>query len=176
MNLLLLGGNSQRNQAWVKGVAENLKDIFDDCKVQNYKHWETGDQNINFDYELEQLASNANAMQPVAIFAKSVGSHLTLKAASTSMIDPKFCLLVGFPLSIVADLTDEVEDWIKGMRVPTVVAQNNADPLGSFEEVKNYVDACQNPNVTVVELKGDTHDYDDIEKIRELLVELKSNT
>lgn len=49
-----------------------------------------------------------------------------------------------------------------------MIAQNTADPIGSFSDVKGVLEGV-GEHVLFVELPDDTHDYLDFEAVKELL-------
>jgi len=69
MKLLLLAGNSLRNNDWIHVVDENVSDIFDNTMVHHYAHWTNGNEFIDFDFESRELAIKTVSFEPYAIFA-----------------------------------------------------------------------------------------------------------
>ena len=55
MNLLLLAGNSQSNKEWIEQVRDTLTPHFLKTYIHYYKHWKTGDELIDLNYELEEV-------------------------------------------------------------------------------------------------------------------------
>lgn len=172
MNLLILGGNSQRNQPWAEEVAGSMKDSFEATRVQNYRHWLQPGTNVDFEYEFDVMVQTAATMQHFKVFAKSIGSLLTLKGLAEKQISPVSCLLVGLPLRIIPKLDDDVAGWLQKVDIPVTIAQNQADPQGSYAAVKQYVDRIGNPHIQVTALDGDTHDYLDLAKLKSLVTQL----
>ena|SRR5579862_5552148 len=94
MNLLLLAGYSKHNQPWIHGVEDGFKNLFGTTIVHEYKHWETGEDFIDLEAELERVGRSSLAIQPYCIFAKSVGTVLTIKGIHQKMLHPRACLFV----------------------------------------------------------------------------------
>ena len=76
------------------------------------------------------------------------------------------------PLKLIHDDRIPVGEWLKDAAAPILIAQNEHDPLGSYEEVKAFIDGSKATNCTILRLPGDTHSYDDIGKLRELMERL----
>lgn len=161
--LLILPGNSQRNKAWGEACAQHFLDWFDVVYVQNYNHWSTGEQRIDFEAEIEKIdiivTDNQTEVGEWYVFAKSVGSLLALEAYADGVIDPKKAVLFGMPLDMAAkDIY--AEDWsaLKEFSVPSIAFHNHDDPTTSYdftvEKLKQY-----GTDFTIVSTDGDTHDY-----------------
>ncbi len=161
--LLILPGNSQRNKAWGEACAQYFLDWFDVVYVQNYNHWSTGEQRIDFEAEIEKIEitvdDNQNEAGDWYVFAKSVGSLLALEAFADGAIDPKKAVLFGMPLDMAAkDIY--AEDWsaLQEFTVPSMAFHNIDDPTTSHDftvaKLQQY-----GSYFTIVSTEGDTHDY-----------------
>jgi predicted alpha/beta-hydrolase family hydrolase len=160
--LLVLAGGSPRNRAWGEACAEFFKDQFDLTCFIHYDHWETGEPNINFAVEIEKIATTAEEAGEEGewfVFAKSIGSILTLKAVAAGAIAPLKCVFFGMPLSLVAD-TEFKDDWslLEDFKTPALAFHNENDPIANYELTKERL-ATLAPNITLATLPGDTHDY-----------------
>ena len=174
MNALLLPGNSKHNKVWIHRVNEALSDIFTFTIVHHYAHWENGEDFIKYDYEISRVIDECKDIKPDIIFAKSIGSVLTIKGLAEKSFQPNYCILVGLPLTIILEENLPIRDWLKGINIPIMIVQNNNDPFGAFTEINKYIDSINNKNVSVVKLYGDTHDYNDIKKLKELVSSMAS--
>jgi predicted alpha/beta-hydrolase family hydrolase len=172
MNLLLLPGNSPHNKAWIHHVDEVLAPLFNGTLVHDYAHWENGQNFIDFEHEIEATCQEVGDLEPYSIFAKSVGSILAIKAMAARSLEPRGCLFVGLPLQLVIDENIPLGDLLKDVKIPITIAQNDHDPIGGFQAVKAYFDKLTLPNITLVELSGDAHDYDDMAKVTKLASKL----
>lgn len=168
MNLLLLSGNSFRNKAWIHDVAHSFSEHFDSTYVHNYAHWETGEEFINFDAELAAIASKATDFEPYAIFAKSVGSLVTLRGIAEGKLRPRAVLITGLPLKVVHENGLPIAQWLQKIEVPVILSQNHRDPLGTFQEVAGLLSEVGNAHLSAVSLPGETHEYADLDKLNEL--------
>lgn len=174
MNLLLLGGNSQRNQTWIHNMGDVLSSQFDRSFVHDYKHWRTGAEFINFDFEMSVLPDETKNFENYAVFAKSIGSVLTLKCINSGILKPSKCIFIGLPIKAVKQENIDLLGLLKSSPKPTLIIQNSNDPLASFSEVQNLVEQTGASNYKLVELAGDTHNYDNLDELTKLVADFKS--
>jgi hypothetical protein len=106
------------------------------------------------------------------VFAKSAGTIVTGKAASTGVLQPQACLFVGLPLAMIQSHELPAGEWLREANFPITILQHTADPLGSYRDVKQYIEPIGNTGIAVHELPGDTHNYPEFEIIREFTQEL----
>ena len=169
MNLLLFAGNSQRNKTWIHTVGETLSPDFEKCVVHNYKHWDTGAESIDLDLELSRLNATVEKLDSYAVFAKSVGSILTLKAISQGIIDPNHCIFAGLPIKLAEEDGIPLQALIKNNSIPTMYIQNSNDPVASYSQLFSYLQEFSSKQYATTELPGDTHSYDDLDEMRSLI-------
>lgn len=164
MNLIIFPGNSLRNKEWADGAEQAFKNVegIDTIYKHYYKHWETGEAKINFETEIERIKENLPFGKPHIVFAKSAGSLLTLYATAKGVLDPTKAVFAGMPIAKPgdSDLPFEIETW----QVPTIVIQNDHDPVSTAETVRQAI--VSKPNMTLIEREGDNHDYLDFENIK----------
>lgn len=165
MNIILLGGNSKKNKDWLLQLAEYFKSYFNEIVVQNYAHWDTDSNSIDIESEVQRLSETTAKNQPYVIFAKSIGVVLVLKAVYEGKINPKQCVFVGTAVNLAHKLGYEIDIWFKDYNIPTLLIQNNNDPAVSSVELKNILDDSNVKNYQLVELIGNTHDYQNIEEL-----------
>ena len=106
------------------------------------------------------------------IFAKSIGSVITLQDIAEAKIKPAYLVITGLPLNLVDELNLPLEQWLLYTRdIPTLIIQNSKDPVGSFARLSNYVTADHtHTSLNLVEIAGnDTHDYDDLANLKSLV-------
>lgn len=168
MNILFLGGNSPRHEAWIHEMADSLSEPFESVVVHDYKHWKTGEPWVDFEYEVGEVGRKMADLEPYIVFAKSIGTMITLKAMHDGLLKPKACVFLGLPLNAITDMRLPAVDWLVATKVPLYFLHNDHDPYGSAEELRAILPANINQaNITV--LPGDTHDYNDIGVMAELL-------
>jgi len=71
-----LSGNSVYTKEWIESVKEELKELFYSTYIYYYNHWETGEKNIDLDFELRKLSEYLNSKKNYIIFAKSAGRNM----------------------------------------------------------------------------------------------------
>ena len=172
MNLILLPGNSKRNETWLENVDARLQKYFKTTYRQNYYHWDKGESDIDLIFEIEKFSLNASHLKPYAIFAKSVGALLALKAIYENKIVPSWCLFAGMPLELVKNESIDLKKWLNGINFPIYIMQNNSDPVGAYNDVKWFLSDVDSPNINVIETPGSTHNYDDIDLFERLVRDL----
>lgn len=171
MNALLLGGNSLRNREWIQRVGVSFSSLFDKITVHDYKHWQEGRPNISFEDEQPILAKEAAALDDYVVFAKSAGSILTVKSIHDGLIAPQKCVFAGTALAMVKNENLDFARWLSAVECPVLFIHNSDDPIASFNELKDYLSENGPTNFEMVELPGETHDYDDLEELTELVKE-----
>jgi hypothetical protein len=160
--LLVLAGGSKRNQAWGEACTEFFKDQFDMTFFLHYDHWSTGEANLNFETEIEKISQTvkgAGLEGEWYVYAKSIGSILTLKAVAAGVVLPTKCVFFGMPFSVVADsvVKDELS-VITSFSVSALALHNDNDPTALYEVTEKIITEYL-PTVSLKTLEGDTHDY-----------------
>jgi hypothetical protein len=168
MNALFLGGNSPRHQVWIHEMANALSAPLDKAVIHEYMHWETGEKSIDMDHEISKIGIEMADLKPYLVFAKSIGTMITLKAMYEKVINPEACVFLGLPLNAITDMGLPVQEWLESVRVPIYFLHNQNDPYGSADELKAMLpDNIDQSNITV--LPGETHDYNDVSVMSDLL-------
>lgn len=169
MNILLFGGNSQRNKDWIHEVGDVLSSDFEKSIVHDYEHWDGRGEFIDFDLELSRLSTVTDGLSPYVVFAKSVGSILTLKAINLGLLSPTKCVYAGLPIVLAEEDGIPLQDLLKNNPVPTKFIQNTHDPLASYSRLTEYLKTAAVMDYQTVELEGDTHSYNDLDQIKSLI-------
>jgi len=169
MNFILLSGNSVRAKEWIHNLRDSVVMKFGNTYIHNYKHWDTGEDMINFDVELNSLSEKLNNPSPYIFIAKSAGCILALKSMSKETTKPTACLFLGLPIKFAKLYSTPLSDLLIKTDVPIIIAQNDNDPFGSYDEIENIVKSLGNKNITVKKLDGNTHDYDNFGEISHIL-------
>lgn len=169
MNIILFGGNSQRNKDWIHKVGYALSPNYDTCVVHDYDHWDGKGEFIDFEAELAKLSSEVSVPSPYVVFAKSIGSVLTLIAIERGILAPEKCFFVGLPVQLSQEDGIPLPALLKSNTVPTVFAQNSNDTLASYTKLLEYLNESGASHYETHELEGNTHDYDDLAKIKSIL-------
>jgi len=159
MNLLILPGNSIKNKAWAETVEDSVKELFDSTVVQNYDHWKAGKENIFFGQELEKLAKTVEFWAEYVILAKSVGVRLALETVNSGKAKPQRTIFIGTA-------------WLPKLEkpeIPVLFIQHTSDPLLNAAELKAHLEKSGYTNYRFEELPGNTHDYAEIDKIKQII-------
>lgn len=171
MNILLLAGNSEKNQEWIHGIALNVSDLFDNTKSHQYAHWSTSEESMDIEYESQRVSSELQQWKRAeyVVFAKSAGCIVALKAIMAIGQHPAGCVFTGLPMRMIEKVQYPVRSWLQSASFPITIIQNEHDPLGSFEEVSDYIQKHNNPLIHILKSDGNTHDYTNIRLIRSTL-------
>ena len=168
MDILMLAGNSLNNKVWIEQVAEYLKPYCGEIRIQNYKHWETGEKMIDLDYEFGELSKTVQGMNEYVIFAKSAGTILASKGIAAGVLNPTSSLFCGFALGMAKSANYPIEEWLQKFKTPTTFIQNTHDPVLGFHDLELFLELLKFPKKTI-ETPGETHDYMDFDLIKSLL-------
>lgn len=169
MKLVVLPGNSKSNKEWSEKTVDAFSEFFADQYIQAYSHWEEGKEIIDFDVEARKLEKNVGEGK-FSIIAKSAGAMLTIYSVSKGLVKPEKCVFLGLPILWAEEHNFNLKDWFEKFNIQTLVIQNSNDPVTSYSELKKFVDDNDlRHTLTLIEIEGADHKYDDAEKIRELI-------
>lgn len=169
MNLFLLPGNSASNKKWIEDVQKKLTDLFENQEILYYDHWQNLRPVIDIKKESEKLEEMTSGAKNYAVFAKSAGCLLALKAISEKKIKPKKCIFLGLPVSWGKLYGFDVDKWINNMRIKTLFIQKTTDPAMHFLKLQNYLNSSNIKNYQLKEIAGNTHDYLELDVIKDLV-------
>jgi len=168
MDLLILGGNSQSNQAWIQDVAKELKGIFNKRLAYDYQHWLKGQRSLNHQTELKRLADLSGLSDNYAVFAKSAGTVLATEAICQGILSPKKCIFLGLPVA-VSRYRQYFVDNLRQLSIPILFMQNIADPVGPASVVKSLLNKSHLQNYQFEATSGANHRYDNFQIMRQLI-------
>ncbi|MEI7604442.1 MAG: hypothetical protein WCJ19_05490 [bacterium] len=170
MKLILLGGNSKYNKDWIEKVELALSDIFDTTYIQYYEHWlDDSKKGIDLEIELKKLKEYVKDTKDYMIFAKSAGSILTVKGCVEKVIRPERCVFTGFAYPWAMGRKIDIDNLLRNYFVPTMFIQESKDPALSYKQLTEIIYKLRVPNTTMQEIPGNDHNYEDIEKLKELI-------
>ncbi len=160
--LLILPGNSQRNQAWGEACAEFFSTQFDEIYLQYYDHWETSEPVIDVPIELDKILAiteSATDEDEWYVCAKSVGSLVALIAVQEDIINPVKCIFFGMPLDTASEELFK-DDWsaLTDFTVPALVFHNDNDPIANFAFTEAKIKEV-GQDFIFKKLSDNTHDY-----------------
>ncbi len=165
-HLIVLPGNSVKNKNWGKLVIEHYAPRYDSSFMINYDHWESGEQNINFDVELQKLQAHIASLPPdtkITLFTKSAGSLLGLIGIHSKIFKPARAVFFGIPLDLAADNYFK-DSWapLFELTVPAIAFHNVEDPTASYEFTKSILE-LHNVAIKLIATKESDHWYGDVE-------------
>lgn len=169
MELILLPGNSKKNKKWIENVEFQIKNLFEKTRIYYYRHWKTGEEIIDIEYETKKLAEYLKNKKEYFILAKSIGTALAIKNIKEKRIFPKKCIFLGMPILWCRKHNIDLDSWIEDYSTSTLFIQNNHDPAIEANELKIYLEKKRIKNYQFIELEGNTHDYDNINQLKEFL-------
>src|SRR3989344_4708519 len=168
MKLILLGGISFKNKAWIEEVAAELKTSFG-AQIMYYDHWETGGEEMDFGVEGAKLEKVCSRLDNFGVLAKSGGSWLTLKLAAEGKIKPVRMILIGPAWNWARNNGFESVELAKKVKAPVLVIDKTCDPALPFNQLEREVKEAGLDNFKLAELPGDTHHYEDVIRLREVV-------
>lgn len=157
MRLILLGGISLKNKDWIEQVRDEFKNDFE-TEILYYEHWQNGTANMDFEVEGQKLEKICQG--EYVIFAKSGGSWVTLKLVVENKIRPVKMILVGPAWDWARNNGFDPVELAKKITVPVLVVDKTNDPSLAFADLRKEVGEL--PNFKLIEVQGDTHNYEDI--------------
>jgi len=84
-------------------------------------------------------------------------------------LKPTSCLFLGLPLKLIQEEQIPLDELLRKLTVPITILQNDKDPVGTYDEVRQFINNLKITNVIILKAKNNTHDYTDFDKIKELL-------
>lgn len=165
MHIIYLAGNSLNNKTWIEKVKSKF-DPFSDGEILYYDHWQSGEKWINLKKESDKLIELVKNKGEYFVFAKSIGSVLALKNIFEGKLIPKKMVICGLPYRAGKEEFKEIDECLKTLKVPTIIIQNEFDPVYSHAEIKNVLDNNSPVDYQLIKnLGNDTHDYEDFEQL-----------
>ncbi len=167
MEIVILAGNSIRNKDWAEELARNLKSA-GTCYVQQYKHWQTGEKNIDSEYEIKQLVDYLKNKKDYILVGKSAGALIIIGALVEKAVSPIKCILMGVPFDKDGPNALSLMEAIASLKVRVEFVQNKEDPYCSAEAIKKMLESLRLTNYSFTETEGNTHEYTDYQTILNL--------
>jgi hypothetical protein len=168
VEIIYLPGNSLDNKIWIEKVKNNFE-IFSDGKILDYDHWQNGKKWIDINREnekLEELVKNENYYN---VFAKSIGTILTLKGIRENYFKPEKIIFCGFPYSVGERENLQIDECLKLLTIPVIFIQNEFDPMGNFEELEKILINSPPKHYQLIKILNNfTHDYENYEELTKI--------
>lgn len=169
MKVLILGGGSTRHQAWIRELGSFMTQKGHDIILHDYKHWSTGDEMANVDFEINAVQEQMKNETDYVIVAKSIGTVIATLGIAQGVFRPKRCIFLGVPYSGVVKTIPAFTQSLKSLP-QTIIMQNSLDPTASATDIREKLASVDSSHIILVETPGDTHNYVDFEAIESLLV------
>lgn len=168
MNLIILPGNSIKNLEWSKKVEKALSPHFNEIKILHYRHWSSGEETINLEYELSVLSNLTKGDTSYVIFAKSAGALLALRAVYEGSIRPLRCIFIGIAVLWGEEYNLPVDSWLRNYSLPTLFIQKEFDPAIHFKDLDRLLKELNVKNYKLQKVMGEDHEYDDINLLKDM--------
>jgi len=175
MHIIYLAGNSFNNKIWIEKVKSNFNS-FSTGDILYYDHWQSGNKWINFQKESEKLVEFVKDKKDYFVFAKSIGSVLTLKNIFEKTLTPKKLIICGFPYRAGKKAFEKIDECLRTLSIPTMFIQNEFDPVYSFEELEKTLKENKPADYQLIKNAGNnTHDYEDFEQLVNIVKNFMTN-
>ncbi len=169
-NLILLGGESLKNKAWIEQVRDGLQANFE-TEILYYDHWQVAEGKISFAVETGKLLQMTAGLTDFILFAKSAGSWMSLQAVAEGKVKPDKFVIVGPAWDWAINNGFKPEELINQVSVPVLIIDKSFDPSLAFADLQQMLADHKRPNLQLVEIPGDTHNYEDIVGLTKLVNE-----
>ncbi len=167
MKIIIVPGNSFKNKEWARKLEKflRLKKKHDVLSVE-YSHWSSKENVINIEEEAVRLGNLLSPSEEYLVVAKSAGILVSLRAFLSGKINPKSFVFLGLPLRWAIEKEINMELMFHKFSTSALLIQNDKDPIASASEVHKFLKKLKPPkDVRLIEISGDTHDYDDFKFI-----------
>ena len=161
MITLILPGYSPKNKLWAETVANSLK-IEGQIRPVFWDHWTDTSQKFVAS-EKAILAARHSKGDKINIIAKSIGTLVAAHLVSDIPNQINKIILCGIPLGDMNESDIKLISSIQNKNL--LVIQNNMDPHGSYEKVKELF-----PNFKVIEKEASDHNYPYFEEFNNYLI------
>ena len=163
MKIVILPGNHPVNKEWINLIKNPLKQLFEKVLVLYYSHWNNQKELIDLEKEINSIPKGE------IVLAKSVGIILALKAIYEKKINPLKCIFIGTPVDWAEKSNIGFKRYLKDFKIPTLFIQNSGDPIYTSDNLRKLLRAKNVRNYSFYEFKEGSHDYDNFDKIVELI-------
>ena len=155
------------NKSWIEDVEEVLRNLFDHTHIHHYKHWATGEELIDMDFELAKLVQDLPTNKKYMVFAKSAGTLLTLRAIKENKIHPTKCVFTGTAVNWGNEHDYPVNQWLQNYSVPTLFMQKEQDPVIAYDDLTKLLEQLNVQNYQTYKVKGSDHHYENLGEIKQ---------
>jgi len=177
MEYIFLPGNSAKNRVWIDSLANQFNK--DSKEIIHYSHWESGEEDINFELELNKLRK-LNIKDDCIAVCKSAGSYLSYIANKENVLNIKKYIFIGFPYSWLEMKGIDPIEMLKEIDKEVLIIQKSKDPAIPFEKLKIIIEKnVINAKMIEYTREGEplnNHSYEDIEYLKEIIYSFVSTS
>ncbi|BCX13638.1 MAG: hypothetical protein KatS3mg085_170 [Candidatus Dojkabacteria bacterium] len=154
---LILPGHSTRNREELKSISSFLSEKDLEVTAHEWLHWQDETLKFDMDSEIELVLSEIKGRDKVGIIAKSIGTRVAVNLLDVMQFEPVYLLLMGLPIKRATEKTRNLYlPRLKNYSGKIFVVQNEKDPLGSIQDVQNFL---QGIDYTEFVVENSTHRY-----------------
>jgi len=127
-------------------------------KRYNWKHWESGGERLDIDYELQQLSRMIEGEEELGFISKSIGTYVLSLLINKFALEPNFVVLMGVPFNTLDEgQRSEYKKAFASKDFPVITIQNKGDELASPDQILNLLSGV--PHLEFRLMEADTHRY-----------------
>jgi len=153
-NIIILGGNSNKNINWVY----EMEKMFSNYNIYSlkYDNW-YNDKEIDIELELTKLINICNKLDDYIIICKSIGSIITFNGIINNLINPKKVIVLGLPIYMCYSDNIDIKSIVNScsMKTKIMIIEQKNDPVGSSSDVLKIL----NDDIKFIEIEGNDHHY-----------------
>jgi predicted alpha/beta-hydrolase family hydrolase len=86
-------------------------------------------------------------------------------ATDAGILRPAKCVFIGLPIRFAIKHKIDIKKLLAAHKIPSLIIQNDQDPIGSFEEVSELISLLNSDDFEIQRLVGSNHDYEDYQAI-----------
>lgn len=169
--LAIVGDIDPSTSDWTSQVAAAAQRSFAETAIYHYLHWQAQTSPLDMEEEASHLARLVSGWRGYAILAKSAGALVALKSIKDRLIRPDRCIFVGTPVNLGRANGLPVDSWFDSYAVPTMFVHNTDDPALSSRELQHILELRNAKDHVIVELDGQTHQYNDVAHLGQLVTQ-----
>lgn len=150
MVTFILPGYSLHNKEWGEEVAKNLK-VEGEIRPVFWEHWSDPEYKFKPKEKADLLVRHTNG-EAVNVVAKSIGTLVASYIINQIPDRINKVIFCGIPVNDIGPVNAEfIKGEIKKLGDKAIVLQNEDDPHGSFDQVKDFGNVHSKPR--------NDHDY-----------------
>ena len=169
--LVLLWGNSIKNKERIQEVNKHLLVFYNTTHIHFYHHRDTWANSMDIEYECKKLCEYLKTLTwSIILFCKSLWCLLALKAMVEQEIFIKQCVFIWFPLGFSELHSFPIEKYLKELTCPVLRIQHTNDPAWGYTTIVEKL-CSLSPAFSWKEIPGDTHDYPEVEILKQIILD-----